>query len=254
MHTSRMRGFTLVELLVVVAIIGVLAAILSPVFARAKTEAQKTVCMSDLRQLYTAIVQYAKDYDGALPAMVESWDWDENNSWRGFRDDYEPFFMHNQLGPYLKDIAVCSCPAWKQIVGDVWGPNGYTWATPGYPGGRYDPACVNCPFYDPSAGGGVVRRLETLIEPSKYCLLVCNSPNGHSGFGWRETDNVPGGNQVENMAGMFCHGDGHVGLIRFWGGDRTTGWVPGSDTIGWELWFNGGYPKGEYAFAEGRPQ
>ncbi|MBU0608752.1 MAG: DUF1559 domain-containing protein [Armatimonadetes bacterium] len=64
MRTSR--GFTLIELLVVIAIIAILASILFPVFARAREQARKSACNSNVRQLIMALLQYAQDYDETL--------------------------------------------------------------------------------------------------------------------------------------------------------------------------------------------
>ena len=66
MLRSRHKGFTLIELLVVIAIIAILAAILFPVFARAREEARKTSCLSNLKQIVTAAAMYAQDYDTSL--------------------------------------------------------------------------------------------------------------------------------------------------------------------------------------------
>src|SRR5689334_6982714 len=60
-------GFTLIELLVVIAIIAILAAILFPVFGRARENARKASCMSNLKQIGLGFMQYAQDYDGWTP-------------------------------------------------------------------------------------------------------------------------------------------------------------------------------------------
>src|SRR3954470_4384635 len=65
--TARFRhGFTLIELLVVIAIIAILAAILFPVFAMAREKARQTTCLSNEKQLGTAVLMYQQDYDERL--------------------------------------------------------------------------------------------------------------------------------------------------------------------------------------------
>jgi prepilin-type N-terminal cleavage/methylation domain-containing protein len=66
MKLSR-RGFTLIELLVVIAIIAILAAILFPVFARARQQARKASCTSNVKQLGLAWMMYVQDYDETFP-------------------------------------------------------------------------------------------------------------------------------------------------------------------------------------------
>ncbi|BCM91168.1 hypothetical protein IAD21_03032 [Abditibacteriota bacterium] len=61
------KGFTLIELLVVIAIIAILAAILFPVFARARENARRASCQSNLKQIGLGYMQYAQDYDGWTP-------------------------------------------------------------------------------------------------------------------------------------------------------------------------------------------
>ncbi|BDI29305.1 hypothetical protein CCAX7_13560 [Capsulimonas corticalis] len=67
MSQHKSRGFTLIELLVVIAIIAILAAILFPVFAKAREKARQIACVSNLKQIGLALVQYTQDYDETLP-------------------------------------------------------------------------------------------------------------------------------------------------------------------------------------------
>lgn len=62
------KGFTLIELLVVIAIIGILASILFPVFARARENARRASCQSNLKQIGLGIAMYTQDYDNRLVA------------------------------------------------------------------------------------------------------------------------------------------------------------------------------------------
>lgn len=64
------HGFTLIELLVVIAIIAILAAILFPVFAQVRASARKTVCLSNAKQLGSALTLYTQDYDETYPTLV----------------------------------------------------------------------------------------------------------------------------------------------------------------------------------------
>jgi prepilin-type N-terminal cleavage/methylation domain-containing protein len=61
------KGFTLIEILVVIAIQAVLVALLFPVFFRAREAARKTTCASNVRQLAQAWVMYAQDWDDTAP-------------------------------------------------------------------------------------------------------------------------------------------------------------------------------------------
>jgi prepilin-type N-terminal cleavage/methylation domain-containing protein/prepilin-type processing-associated H-X9-DG protein len=67
MFKTKKSGFTLIELLVVIAIIAILAAILFPVFAQAREKARTSACMNNQKQIGTALLQYAQDWDELYP-------------------------------------------------------------------------------------------------------------------------------------------------------------------------------------------
>jgi prepilin-type N-terminal cleavage/methylation domain-containing protein/prepilin-type processing-associated H-X9-DG protein len=64
-------GFTLIEMLVVITIISILASMLFPVFSKARETARKSVCASNLKQIYFAVYMYQQDWDGMYPP--EAW-------------------------------------------------------------------------------------------------------------------------------------------------------------------------------------
>ena len=64
---QQQYGFTLIELLVVIAIIGILASILFPVFARARENARRASCMSNMKQMGLGLMMYTQDYDEQMP-------------------------------------------------------------------------------------------------------------------------------------------------------------------------------------------
>ena len=66
-------GFTLIELLVVIGIIAILAAILFPVFAKAREKARQTSCLNNQKQIVTATLMYAQDHDEMVPNAGEFW-------------------------------------------------------------------------------------------------------------------------------------------------------------------------------------
>ncbi len=99
LQQQRKSGFTLIELLVVIAIIAILAAILFPVFARARENARRASCQSNLKQIALGITMYAQDYDGGYLPDYGS------DAAAGYQ------LWPQLLQPYLKSAQIFDCPS-----------------------------------------------------------------------------------------------------------------------------------------------
>lgn len=107
--TASGKGFTLIELLVVIAIIALLAAILFPVFSRARENARRSSCQSNLKQMGLGMLQYSQDYDERTVAAY----FGSNNLTRindTAASNYNYKWM-DAIYPYIKNEGVFSCPS-----------------------------------------------------------------------------------------------------------------------------------------------
>jgi len=106
-HSSPLRGFTLVELIVIIVIIALLVMILLPVFAQSREKARSSACESNLKQIALGLIGYSQDYDGQLPP-----------AWIGY-NAINPAVSISFPGtarwmdveqPYVKSTKIFTCP------------------------------------------------------------------------------------------------------------------------------------------------
>ena len=121
--TKQQRGFTLIELLVVIAIIAILAAILFPVFARARENARRSSCQSNLKQIALGVFQYVQDYDERMPQQ-----WQDRNGSGGYNPTTPPSENNDQgwvmlMQPYLKSVQIFQCPSQSIVPSTAVAPN-----------------------------------------------------------------------------------------------------------------------------------
>lgn len=105
-NRASRAGFTLIELLVVIAIIAILASILFPVFAQARAKARQAACLSNMKQLGTAMMMYSQDYDELFPypggsSNIPAWDYVDSTG------------NSPVLDPYLKNRGKSATSVWN---------------------------------------------------------------------------------------------------------------------------------------------
>jgi prepilin-type N-terminal cleavage/methylation domain-containing protein len=143
------KAFTLIELLVVIAIIAILAAILFPVFARARENARRASCTSNLKQISLGILQYVEDYDGRFPP-------------------YQDAGVMGLIFPYVKSAQIFRCPSSKLNPPSSPTMTSYYASEYGMPA-SYDsitwPRAI-------MLNGASTQHISSIPEPALICLLA----------------------------------------------------------------------------------
>ena len=183
-------AFTLIELLVVIAIIAILAAILFPVFARARENARRSSCQSNLKQIALGIIQYTQDYDERFPMGVTF------NSSPGQT-------VNDLVQPYVKSDQVFVCPSDSEPLDVSW-----TYLAPLYTTkssyGFNDRVITVPALSPPPLPANPPKSLAQINEASKTTLMYdgTNQKAGSVGQMYSAPRHLEGGNVA------YC--DGHV--------------------------------------------
>ncbi len=246
-------GFTLIELLVVIAIITILAAILFPVFARARENARRTSCSSNLKQLSLAMLQYSQDYDerypGAFGTAVATAGDVNNQVWDAAIMPYMGIKVVYDQSP-----RVLQCPSdgrnrdWGTIrsYSMPFADGGWT---DGYGSGSADAQMMGGVFRNWPGWHMVGRNQAEVPAPAETLLIVENPQNDNVFANWG--GGVAGGvahqriwkwgedpGEPTHMEGYnYAFADGHVKWLR---PERTVGTG--------DVWWN---PRGMWTLTEG---
>ena len=142
----RRKAFTLIELLVVIAIIAILAAILFPVFAKARENARRASCQSNMKQLSLGIIQYTQDYDEKFPIYYTGG---------------TPYGWADNTLPYTKSTQILQCPS-DQYPGQNTNPTAV----------QYTDYAYNMRLSTDEANGTIARSTSEVTQSALSVLLV----------------------------------------------------------------------------------
>ena len=208
-QTNRrgLSGFTLIELLVVIAIIAILAAILFPVFAKAREKARQASCMSNLKQIGLAMMQYQQDSDEYFP-IARHW----GNSASGVQE----WNWGQQIYPYVKSVQMFKCPSdpGNTTLGDS---STYGAASPALPGSYRYNFELGVIHEDGGTNWGGAHSAASILEPVTRVAVVDGAGNGESGFGWADwgAGNFAGNVRANHTGRLNCLLlDGHVKALK----------------------------------------
>lgn len=209
-HNGARCGFTLIEILIVVAIIALLAAILFPAFSRVREGARRSSCLSNTKQIGLGAMQYAQDYDERMVNTYTIYGPGNSNvAW-----------WQDMLQPYMKSYQIVICPS--QTPPTSYNSNRPTGAPnpllTSYAGNNvFNDAGGNALFPPMRAGGiGAGRALASLEEPSTTILFTDVASTSMEIFSWSHTD-LGSASQVDKrhlQGANFAFADGHSKWLR----------------------------------------
>jgi prepilin-type N-terminal cleavage/methylation domain-containing protein len=217
-HFNAAKGFTLLELLLVVAVMAILAALLLPALGRAKAKAQRSGCMNNLRQINLGVRMYADDSSDAFPPPPPGHN--------GPPDAFTAYTkrMRNHLGmtgASSERAALFACPADTfyydynyRVSEGLHLQSHYNCSSYAFNGGNFPMGQPPVRRWPGIAG----RKLSSIKEPVKTVLVSEFAALGP--WSWHQPAGATG--HYNNAQNMVSYVDGHVRFIKmYW--DATTG-------------------------------
>jgi prepilin-type N-terminal cleavage/methylation domain-containing protein/prepilin-type processing-associated H-X9-DG protein len=220
---KTLHGFTLLELLVAVAIIALLAALLLASLSRAKGKAQQASCMSNLRQINLSVRMYAQDSDDALPPSGTN---STSDAFTAYVKLMKSYVGVTSSSPARAKVFACPADTFYYDIPTM--ARAYRIPKPLHdqPESDYSSYAFNGGNFlfgnhlIPRWPGVAGRRLSSVKEPSKT-LLVLEFP-ALVPYSWHQPAATPG--HHNNARCMVSFVDGHVSYLKmYWDSANAKG-------------------------------
>lgn len=167
-RNTRISGFTLVEMLVVIAVIAILASLLLPALGSIQEKGRNAQCVNNLRQMGVGLMLYVGDHDGALiPGAQPA---QSGGRWYNVLDAY----MGNEEQGSLTKFASGNRPSWQRCPSKVFNSSEMNHVTVGYGWNYYGDNAGHDGFGNSigdSNGRGYGSRLVEVTKPSKTIII-----------------------------------------------------------------------------------
>lgn len=214
------RAFTMVELLVVIAVVGILMALLLPAISQAKASAKRTTCLNHLRQIALGVRMYADDMEDVGPAKLP--DKKSLDGWTAYKQLMKSYVGRNGSSSPDDRLFVCPSDTYHYDFNAA-SPKAYTYigqpihrqawsdySSYGFNGGNTRTNTTNgIPF--PGIAG---RKLSSVKDHSRTILLA-EMPAFYC-FSWHEPQNPRRPHYFNNARNTAAFVDGHVGYLKFY--------------------------------------
>lgn len=224
--SPRQTGFTLTDLLVILAVVSVLAALTIPILVRSRAKSKQTVCLSNLQKVNRAVLLFAEDNKDTLPLVDPS---PAPGGWWWYKEQVKSFA--GLTGPSSAEDKVFACPSDRGYGEDAklrpfWRSQKHNYTS-------YVLNGVNLPGMPNIAG----RTVGSIRDPVKTLLVM--EWTAHAPLSWHKSrtgkKNAPFYNDAESVVGFV---DGHAGLVKIYY-DGTNPAYTGDPIPGYDYRYSG---------------